>query len=55
MINLLNETARTIAEAVRRRELTAVAVTQSVLEQIARLNPTLHLCVHSLISLSRST
>jgi aspartyl-tRNA(Asn)/glutamyl-tRNA(Gln) amidotransferase subunit A len=42
MIDLTTQTARTIAESVRRRELTAVAVTQSALEQIARLNPSLH-------------
>jgi aspartyl-tRNA(Asn)/glutamyl-tRNA(Gln) amidotransferase subunit A len=42
MIDLTTQTARTIAEAVRRRELTAVAVTKLALERIARLNPTLH-------------
>ena len=35
MIDLTAHTARTIAESVRRRELTAVAVTQSALERIA--------------------
>jgi aspartyl-tRNA(Asn)/glutamyl-tRNA(Gln) amidotransferase subunit A len=38
MIDLTTMTARKIAGAVRRRELTAVAVAQSVLERIARLN-----------------
>jgi aspartyl-tRNA(Asn)/glutamyl-tRNA(Gln) amidotransferase subunit A len=38
MIDLTTMTARKIAEAVRRRELTAVAVAQSALERIARLN-----------------
>ena len=42
MIALARATARTIAQSVRRRELTAVAVTQAALEQIARLNDTLH-------------
>ena len=42
MIDLTMQTAQTIAEAIRRRELSAVAVTESALEQIARLNPTLH-------------
>src|SRR5271155_1906240 len=42
MIDLTTQTARTIAEAVRRRELTAVAVAQSALDRIARLNATLH-------------
>ena len=42
MIDLTTQTARTIAEAVRRRELTAVAVTQGALDRIARLNATLH-------------
>jgi aspartyl-tRNA(Asn)/glutamyl-tRNA(Gln) amidotransferase subunit A len=42
MIDLTTQTARTIAEAVRRRELTAVAVTQSALDRIAHLNATLH-------------
>ena len=42
MIDLTTQTAQTIAEAVRRRELTAVAVTQSALDRIARLNATLH-------------
>ena len=42
MIDLTTKTARTIAEAVRRRELTAVAVAQSALERIGQLNATLH-------------
>ncbi len=42
MIDLTTMTARKIAEAVRRRELTAVAVAQAALERIARLNDTLH-------------
>jgi aspartyl-tRNA(Asn)/glutamyl-tRNA(Gln) amidotransferase subunit A len=42
MIDLTTQTARTIAEAVRRRELTAVAVTQAALDRIAGLNATLH-------------
>jgi aspartyl-tRNA(Asn)/glutamyl-tRNA(Gln) amidotransferase subunit A len=42
MIDLAKETARTIAGAVRRRDLTAVAVVQSALDQITRLNATLH-------------
>ena len=42
MIDLTTQTAQTIAEAVRRRELTAVAVTQSALDRIARLNATFH-------------
>ena len=42
MIDLTKETAHTIAAAVRQRELTAVAVTQAALDQIARLDPTLH-------------
>jgi Asp-tRNA(Asn)/Glu-tRNA(Gln) amidotransferase A subunit family amidase len=41
MIDLTTQTARTIAESVRRRELTAVAVTQSALERIEQLNRTL--------------
>jgi len=41
MIDLTAQTARTIAEAVRRRELTAVAVTQAALDRIAQLNATL--------------
>jgi aspartyl-tRNA(Asn)/glutamyl-tRNA(Gln) amidotransferase subunit A len=42
MIDLTTLTARTIAESVRRRELTAVAVTQAALARIELLNPTLH-------------
>ncbi len=42
MIDLSTLTARKIAEAVRRREVTAVAVTQAALERIERLNGTLH-------------
>lgn len=38
MIDLTTMTARKIAEAVNRRELTAVAVAQATLERIARLN-----------------
>jgi len=38
MIDLTTQTARTIAESVRRRELTAVAVTQAALERIGQLN-----------------
>ena len=41
MIDLTTQTARTIAESVRRRELTAVAVTQAALERIEQLNATL--------------
>jgi aspartyl-tRNA(Asn)/glutamyl-tRNA(Gln) amidotransferase subunit A len=41
MIDLTTMTARKIAEAVQRRELTAVAVAQATLERIARLNDTL--------------
>ena len=41
MIDLTTLTARTIAESVRRRELTAVAVTQAALERIEQLNGTL--------------
>ena len=42
MIDLTTMTARKIAEAVRRRELTAVAVAQAALDRIGRLNETLH-------------
>jgi aspartyl-tRNA(Asn)/glutamyl-tRNA(Gln) amidotransferase subunit A len=42
MIDLSTLTARKIAEGVRRREVTAVAVAQSALERIGRLNGTLH-------------
>src|SRR5262249_21033569 len=42
MIDLSRMTARTIAAAVRRRELTAVAVTQAALGRIDQLNATLH-------------
>ncbi|HEX3449704.1 MAG TPA: amidase, partial [Isosphaeraceae bacterium] len=42
MIDLARATARTIAQSVRRRELTAVAVIQAALERITRLNDTLH-------------
>ena len=42
MIDLTTLTARKIAESVRRRELTAVAVAQSALERIGQLNDTLH-------------
>ena len=38
MIDLTTMTARKIAEAVRRREVTAVAVAQAALERIGRLN-----------------
>ena len=41
MIDLTTMTARTIAESVRRRELTAVAVAQAALERIGLLNETL--------------
>jgi aspartyl-tRNA(Asn)/glutamyl-tRNA(Gln) amidotransferase subunit A len=41
MTDLTAHTARTIADLVRRQELTAVAVTQSALDRIALLNPTL--------------
>ncbi len=41
MIDLTTTTARKIAEAVRRREMTAVAVAQSTLDRIGRLNETL--------------
>ena len=41
MIDLTTQTARKIAESVRRRELTAVAVTQAALERIGQLNGTL--------------
>jgi aspartyl-tRNA(Asn)/glutamyl-tRNA(Gln) amidotransferase subunit A len=41
MIDLTAHSARTIAESVRRRELTAVAVAQAALERIAQLNNTL--------------
>jgi aspartyl-tRNA(Asn)/glutamyl-tRNA(Gln) amidotransferase subunit A len=41
MIDLLGQTARTIAESVRRRELTAVAVAQAAMERIEQLNSTL--------------
>jgi aspartyl-tRNA(Asn)/glutamyl-tRNA(Gln) amidotransferase subunit A len=41
MIDLTTMTARTIAEAVRRKDVTAVAVAQAALERIARLNDTL--------------
>jgi aspartyl-tRNA(Asn)/glutamyl-tRNA(Gln) amidotransferase subunit A len=42
MIDLSTMTARTIAQAVRRRELTAVAVARAALERIGQLNPSLH-------------
>lgn len=42
MIDLTTLTAGKVAEAVRRRELTAVAVTEAALERIDKLNPTLH-------------
>jgi aspartyl-tRNA(Asn)/glutamyl-tRNA(Gln) amidotransferase subunit A len=42
MIDLSRMTARTIAAAVRRRELTAVAVTQAALGRIDQLNAALH-------------
>ena len=42
MIDLTTLTARKVAEAVRRRELTAVAVTQAALERVDKLNATLH-------------
>ncbi len=42
MIDLMEMTARKVAEAVRRRELTAVAVTRTALDRIDRLNGTLH-------------
>jgi aspartyl-tRNA(Asn)/glutamyl-tRNA(Gln) amidotransferase subunit A len=42
MIDLTTMTARKIAESVRRRELTAVAVAQSALARIEQLNGTLH-------------
>ena len=41
MIDLMTQTARTIAESVRRREVTAVAVAQAALERIGQLNGTL--------------
>jgi aspartyl-tRNA(Asn)/glutamyl-tRNA(Gln) amidotransferase subunit A len=41
MIDLTKQTARGISEAVKRRELTAVAVTESALDRIGRLNDTL--------------
>jgi len=41
MIDLTTMTARKIAESVRRREVTAVAVAQAALERIGRLNETL--------------
>jgi aspartyl-tRNA(Asn)/glutamyl-tRNA(Gln) amidotransferase subunit A len=41
MIDLTTMTARKIAEAVRRREITAVAVAQATLERIGRLNESL--------------
>ncbi len=41
MIDLTTMTARKIAEAVRRREMTAVEAVQSSLDQIARLNESL--------------
>ncbi len=41
MIDLTTMTARKIAEAVRRRELTAVDVTQAALDRIGRLNEAL--------------
>ena len=41
MIDLTKMTARKIAEAVRRKEMTAVAVAEATLERIARLNETL--------------
>ena len=41
MIDLTTQTARKIAESVRRRELTAVAVTQAAMERIEQLNGTL--------------
>ena len=42
MIDLTQHTAQTIAASVRRRELTAVGVTQSALERVDQLNPKLH-------------
>ncbi len=42
MIDLTTLTARKVADAVRRRELTAVAVTEAALDRIDKLNPTLH-------------
>jgi aspartyl-tRNA(Asn)/glutamyl-tRNA(Gln) amidotransferase subunit A len=42
MIDLLALTARQVADAVRRRELTAVAVTEAALERIEKLDGTLH-------------
>ena len=42
MIDLMALTARKVAEAVRRRELTALAVTQAALDRIEKLNGTLH-------------
>ncbi len=38
MIDLMTQTARTIADSVRRREVSAVAVTQAALERIGQLN-----------------
>ncbi len=42
MIDLTTMTARKIAESVRRREVTAVAVAEVALERIGKLNDTLH-------------
>ncbi len=42
MIDLLALTAQKVADAVRRRELSAVAVTQAALDRIDKLNGTLH-------------
>jgi aspartyl-tRNA(Asn)/glutamyl-tRNA(Gln) amidotransferase subunit A len=42
MIDLTTLTAREVADAVRRRELTAVAVTQAALDRIEKLNGSLH-------------
>jgi aspartyl-tRNA(Asn)/glutamyl-tRNA(Gln) amidotransferase subunit A len=42
MIDLTTLTARNVADAVRRRELSAVAVTQAALDRIDKLNGTLH-------------
>jgi aspartyl-tRNA(Asn)/glutamyl-tRNA(Gln) amidotransferase subunit A len=42
MIDLTTLTAQKLGEAVRRRELTAVAVTEAALDRIEKLNGTLH-------------
>ncbi len=42
MIDLTTLTARQVADAVRRREMTAVAVTEAALARIDKLNGTLH-------------